>query len=75
MSNINDYSFMRWKDDVTQFLWDSYETYLMCGKRQELEKCLNELKGTVGTYLLKDDRKYLIKEFENKLAKLDKKED
>lgn len=72
MCDINNYSFMRWKDDVRHFLWDSYEIYLMCGKRQELEKCLNELKGTVGTYLLKDDRQYLIKEFEDKLAKFDK---
>lgn len=68
---INSYSFMRWKDDIRRFLWDSYETYLMCGKRDELKKCLNELKGTVGTYLLKDDRTYLIKEFENKLAEFD----
>ena len=37
MCDINNYSFMRWKDDVRHFLWDSYETYLMCGKRKELE--------------------------------------
>lgn len=72
MCDINNYSFMRWKDDVRHFLWDSYETYLACGKRCELKKCLNELKGDVGIYLLKDDRQYLIKEFEDKLAKLDK---
>ena len=75
MCDINDYSFMRWKSDIAHFLWDSYETYLACGKRQELEKCLNELKGDVGAYLLKDDRQYLIKEFEEKLARLDIMED
>ena len=75
MSDINNYSFMRWKRDIAKFLWDSYKTFLMCGKRWELEKCLNELKGTVGTYLLDGDRNYLINEFENKLAKFDKKED
>ena len=74
MSDINDYSFMRWKRDIAKFLWDSYKTFLMCGKRWELEKCLNELKGTVGTYLLEGDRDYLIKEFEEKLANFDKKE-
>lgn len=72
MSDIDNYSFMRWKRDISKFLWDSYKTYLMCGKRWELEKCLDELKGTVGTYLLKGDRDYLIKEFEDKLTKLDK---
>ena len=72
MSDINNYSFMRWKDDIRHFLWDSYETYLACGKRCELKKCLNELKGTVGTYVYEHDRKYLIKEFENKLSKLSK---
>ena len=75
MCDINNYSFMRWTSDISHFLWDSYKTYLMCGKRQELEKCLDELKGTVGTYLLEDDRKYLIKEFEDKLSKLDIMED
>lgn len=75
MCDINSYSFMRWKDDVRHFLWDSYKYFLEWGDRQELEKCLNELKGTVGTYLLKDDRQYLIKEFEDKLAKLDIMED
>ena len=74
MCDINNYSFMRWTSDIRHFLWDSYETYLACGKKCELKKCLNELKGDVGTYLLKDDREYLIKEFEEKLAKLDKKE-
>lgn len=74
MSDINNYSFMRWKRDIAKFLWDSYKTFLMCGKRWELEKCLDELKGTVGTYMLEGDRDYLINEFENKLAKLDKKE-
>ena len=47
MCDINNYSFMRWTSDISHFLWDSYKTYLMCGKRQELEKCLDELKGTV----------------------------
>ena len=75
MCDINNYSFMRWKDDIRRFLWDSYKTFLMCGKRQELEKCLDELKGTVGTYLLEEDRKYLINGFEDKLAKLDIMED
>ena len=75
MSDINSYSFMRWKRDIAKFLWDSYKTFLMCGKRWELEKCLNELKGTVGTYLLEGDREYLINEFEDKLSKLNKKED
>lgn len=68
MSNINDYSFMRWKDNIRHFLWDSYKYFLAWGERRELEKCLNELEGTVGTYLLEDDRNYLINEFENKLA-------
>lgn len=72
MSDINNYSFMCWKDDISHFLWDSYEYFLAWGKRCELEKCLNELKGTVGKYINKDDRKYLIKEFEDKLAKFDK---
>lgn len=75
MCDINNYSFMRWKRDIAKFLWDSYKTFLMYGKRWELEKCLDELKDTVGTYLLEGDRQYLINEFENKLAKLDKKED
>ena len=75
MSDIKDYSFMRWTSDISHFLWDSYKTYLACGKRQELEKCLDELKGTVGTYVYEPDRKYLIKEFEEKLAKLDIMED
>lgn len=72
MSDINNYSFMRWKRDIAKFLWDSYKTFLMCGKRWELEKCLDELKGTVGTYMLEGDRQYLINEFEDKLAKLNK---
>lgn len=67
MSDINNYSFMRWKDDIRHFLWKSYKYFLAWGDRQELEKCLNELKGIVGTYLLDVDRKYLIKEFEDKL--------
>lgn len=71
MSDINNYSFMRWKDDIRHFLWDSYKYFLAWGERHELEKCLNELKGTVGTYLLEDDRKYLITKFEDKLTKLD----
>ena len=71
MCDINNYSFMCWKEDIRNFLWDSYKAYLMYGNRHELEKCLNELKGTVGTYLLEDDRKYLINEFEDKLSKLD----
>ena len=75
MCDINNYSFMRWKRDIAKFLWDNYKTYLMCGKRQELEKCLNELKGTVGTYVYEPDRKYLINEFEDKLSKLDIMED
>lgn len=74
MSDINNYSFMRWKSDISHFLWKSYKYFLGWGERQELEKCLNELKGTVGTYLLDGDRQYLINEFENKLTKLDKKE-
>lgn len=68
MSDINDYSFMRWKSDIAKFLWKSYKYFLAWGERQELEKCLNELKGIVGTYLLEDDRQYLINEFENKLS-------
>lgn len=71
MSDINNYSFMRWKRDISKFLWDSYKTYLMCGKRWELEKCLDELKGTVGTYMHECDRDYLIKKFEEKLAEFD----
>ena len=74
MSDINSYSFMRWKDDIHHFLWKSYKYFLAWGERCELEKCLDELKGTIGTYLLEGDREYLIKEFENKLSKLDKKE-
>ena len=74
MSDINDYSFMCWKSDISHFLWKSYKYFLAWGDRQELEKCLNELKGTVGTYISEGDRKYLINEFENKLSKLDKKE-
>lgn len=74
INDINKLSFMRWKDDINNFLWDSYNTFLMCGKRWELKKCLNELKGTVGTYMHKDDCKYLINEFEDKLANFDKKE-
>lgn len=73
MSDINSYSFMQWKDDIRNFLWKSYKYFLEWGERWELEKCLNELKGTVGTYLLENERKYLIKEFENELAKFDKK--
>lgn len=64
---------MRWTSDIRHFLWKSYKYFLAWGDRQELEKCLNELKGIVGTYLLDVDRKYLIEEFENKLAKFDKK--
>ena len=75
MSGIDNYSFMRWKDDISNFLWDSYKTYLFVGERWELEKCLDELKGTVGTYIYEEDREYLIKEFEDELARLDKKED
>ena len=75
MSDINNYSFMRWKDDISHFLWKSYKYFLAWGTRCELEKCLNELKGTVGTYVYEPDRKYLIKEFEDKLSKLDGKED
>lgn len=73
MCDINNYSFMRWTSDIRHFLWKSYKYFLAWGDRQELEKCLNELKGIVGTYLLDVDRKYLIEEFENKLAKFDKK--
>lgn len=70
MSDINDYSFMRWTSDISHFLWKSYKYFLAWGTRQELEKCLNELKGTVGTYINDGDRQYLINEFENKLAKI-----
>lgn len=72
MSDINNYSFMRWKDDIRHFLWKSYKYFLAWGERWELEKCLDELKGTVGTYLLEGDRQYLINGFEEKLAKFDK---
>lgn len=72
MSNIDNYSFMQWKIDISHFLWKSYKYFLAWGDRQELEKCLNELKGTVGKYINEGDRKYLINEFENKLAKFDK---
>ena len=72
MCDINNYSFMCWKDDISHFLWESYKYFLAWGERQELEKCLNELKGTVGTYLFDDDREYLIKEFKHKLSKFDK---
>ena len=75
MCDINNYSFMRWKDDVRHFLWKSYKYFLAWGERHELEKCLDELKGTVGTYVYEPDRKYLIKEFEDKIAKLDIMED
>ena len=75
MCDINSYSFMRWTSDISHFLWKSYKYFLAWGDRQELEKCLNELKGTVGKYINEGDRKYLIKEFEDKLAKLDKKEE
>lgn len=75
MCDINNYSFMLWKSDIHHFLWKSYKCFLAWGERQELEKCLSELKSPVGTYVHEGDRKYLIKEFENKLAKLDKKED
>ena len=74
MCDINNCSFMRWTSDISHFLWKSYKYYLAWGDRQELEKCLNELKSTVGTYVYEPDRKYLINEFENKLTKLDKKE-
>ena len=73
MCDINNYSFMRWKDDIRHFLWKNYKYFLAWGERQELEKCLNELKGAVGTYIPEGDRQYLIKEFEDKLAKFDKK--
>ena len=72
MCDINNYSFMRWKRDISHFLWKSYKYFLAWGERCELEKCLNELKGTVGTYLFDDDREYLIKEFKHKLSKSDK---
>lgn len=72
MCDINNYSFMRWKSDINNFLWKSYRYYLAWGERHELEKCLNELKGTAGTYINEGDRKYLINEFENKLAKFNK---
>ena len=75
MCDINNYSFMRWKTDIHNFLWKSYKHFLAWGERQELEKCLNELKGIVGTYIPDGDRQYLINEFENKLTKLDKMED
>lgn len=75
MCDINDYTFMRWTSDINNFLWKSYKYFLAWGERHELEKCLNELKGTVGTYLLEGDRDYLIKKFEEKLAEFDKKED
>lgn len=75
MCDINDFSFMRWKDDISQFLWNNYKTFLMCGERWELEKCLNELKGAVGAYMFESDRQYLINKFENKLANLINKED
>ena len=48
MSDIKNYSFMRWKSDISHFLWKSYKYFLAWGERHELEKCLNELKGTVG---------------------------
>ena len=73
MCDINNYSFMRWKRDISLFLWKNYKYFLAWGERCELEKCLNELKGAVGTYVYETDRKYLIKEFEDKLAKFDKK--
>ena len=72
MRDIDSYSFMRWKDDIHHFLWKSYKYFLAWGERWELEKCLNELKGTVGTYIPEGDRQYLINEFEGKLSKLDK---
>ena len=75
MSDISDYSFMCWTSDIRHFLWKSYKYFLAWGDRQELEKCLDELKGTAGTYIPEGDREYLINEFEDKLAKLDKKED
>lgn len=75
MSDINDFSFMRWKDDINGFLWSSYQTFLMSDKRCELEKCLNELKGPVAAYMYDEDCQYLISEFEDKLAMLAKKEE
>ena len=72
MSDINNYSFMCWTYDIHRFLWKSYKYFLAWGEKQELEKCLDELKGTVGTYIPEGDREYLINEFENKLAKFDK---
>lgn len=72
MCDINNYSFMCWTSDISHFLWKSYKYFLAWGDIQELEKCLNELKGTVGTYVYEPDRQYLINEFKNKLAKFDK---
>lgn len=75
MCDINDYTFMRWTNDISHFLWKSYKYFLAWGERHELEKCLSELKGTVGKYINEGDRDYLIKKFEEKLAEFDKKED
>ena len=70
--NDNNYTFMRWTDDISHFLWKSYKYFLAWGERWELEKCLDELKGEPGKWVHDGDREYLIKELEEKLAKFDK---
>lgn len=72
MCDFNDYTFMRWKSDISHFLWKNYKYILAWGKRWEIEKGLNELKGPVGLYVFEGDREYLIDKFNEALAKFDK---
>lgn len=72
MCDINDYSFMCWTSDISHFLWNSYRYFLAWGTKEEIKKCLNELKGEPGKWVRDGDRQYLIKELEEKLAKFDK---
>lgn len=75
MSDFNDFTFMRWKNNIGNFLWENYKTILAGHDRREIEKGLNELKGVVAVegLMYESDRQYLINEFNEALAKFDKK--
>lgn len=69
---MSDFSFMRWKDDISTFLFKHYRGMRAWGTKEEIKKCLDELKGEPGKWVRDGDREYLIKELEEKLAKFDK---
>ena len=67
MSNNDDFTFMRYKNDTNDYLYKHYENILWWGNEQERAKALRELKSsTVDKMMYDSDRQYMISKFENK---------